>query len=311
LAPRFASARSPRRFSPLDHTRWWLLRPGHIEFLLWLAGSVLLFGITFLFLLALVISALLPGAPVGGNFPRSNTSGSSSIVTPPVTGGIRLKLTGSATLASGSKLHLLGQGFRPSSQITFWLDGRRALLDQRGRSALARADAGGRFAADLWLGQGPGWSAGPHQILARAIGNGGQATISISIASPAVTPGSRSNNPGPRDTPPAHPTPIPPHPTPAHPTPPPPRPSPTTGITPTASPSGTNVPATPPSGSPTSVSEQAVNSSSLGNDLHTGDDGSLFARLFHLNPLIWLIGICYLLSLLLLGLAGVFHRRRR
>ncbi|HEY1352064.1 MAG TPA: hypothetical protein VGF67_20775, partial [Ktedonobacteraceae bacterium] len=90
-----------------------------------------------------------------------------------------------------------------------------------------------------------------------------------------------------------------------------PRPSPTAGITPTASPSGTHVPGTPTVGSPTSVGGQAVNSSSLGNDLHTGSDGSLFARLLHLNPLVWLIGICYLLSLLLLGLAGVFHRRRR
>ncbi|HEY1354435.1 MAG TPA: hypothetical protein VGF67_32900, partial [Ktedonobacteraceae bacterium] len=200
LAPHGARARSvrTRRFSPLDRTRWWLLRPGHIEFLLWLAGSVLLFGITFLFLLSLVLSALLPGAPVGGNFPRSNASGSSSVATPPVTGGIRLELAGSATLASGSELHLLGQGFRPSSQITFWLDGHWSLLDQRGRSALTRAGADGRFAVDLWLGQGPDWSAGRHQILARAMDNGGQATISISIASAAATPASRPNNPGPR-----------------------------------------------------------------------------------------------------------------
>jgi hypothetical protein len=36
--------------------RWWLVRPGHIEFLLWLFGSILLFGLIFLLLLVTVLS---------------------------------------------------------------------------------------------------------------------------------------------------------------------------------------------------------------------------------------------------------------
>ncbi|HXR65627.1 MAG TPA: hypothetical protein VN729_06880, partial [Ktedonobacteraceae bacterium] len=47
LAARFIASRTPRRrgytrtFNPLDRTRWWLLRPGHIEFLFWTIGSIL------------------------------------------------------------------------------------------------------------------------------------------------------------------------------------------------------------------------------------------------------------------------------
>lgn len=49
--------RQPRqRFTLLDRVRWWLVRPGHIEFLLWLFGSILLFGLIFLLLLVTVLS---------------------------------------------------------------------------------------------------------------------------------------------------------------------------------------------------------------------------------------------------------------
>lgn len=298
-----------RRFSPLDRTRWWLLRPGHIEFLLWLAGSVLLFGITFLFLLALALSLLVPAPQHWGNFPSQSSPASSGAATAALTDGLHLQLTGSATLALGSELHLQGQGFRPASQISFWLDGRWPLLDQHGGPAQTRTDASGRFTVNLWLGQGAPWSAGQHHLLAREMDNGQQAAISISINAPQVTP--VSHTPGPQGTPvpPVQPTPVPPTATPLYPTPtarpPTPVPSATAGITPTASPVGTNVPGTP-TGSPGTVS-----SSSLGNDLHTGDGGSLLTRLLHLNPLVWVIGICYLLSMLFLGLAGVLHRRRR
>jgi hypothetical protein len=230
---------------------------------------------------------------------------------------MRLELAGSATLPSGTELRLLGQGFHPASQITFWLDGRWPLLDQHGGPAKTQADTAGRFTVNLWLGQGTNWSTGSHQILAREMDNGQQATVSISIAPTAVTPG--SYNPGPRGTPapPVRPTPLPPTQTPlpptptaARPTPTPAPPSPTAGITPTASPAGTSVPGTLTS-SPASASGKAVNSSSLGNDLQTGDGHSLYAHLLHLHPLVWVISICYLLSLLFLGLAGVLHHRRR
>jgi len=291
-----------RRFSLLDRTRWWLLRPGHIEFLLWLAGSVLLFGITFLFLLALALSVLVPAPQRWGNFPSEQTPASSA-ATPARPADLHLQLAGSTTHASGSELHLQGQGFRPASQISFWLDGRWPLLDQHGGPARTQADASGRFAVNLWLGQGAPWSAGQHQLLAREMDNGQQAAISISLTAPTVTPVAQDT-----PLPPVHPTPVPSTPTPIRPTPtaqPTPWPSATAGITPTASPAATNVPGT------SVASPGAVNSSSLGNDVHTGDGSSLFTRLLHLNPLVWVICMCYLLSMLFLGLAGVLRRRRR
>jgi len=316
LAARFIASRAParrrnrRRFSPLDRTRWWLLRPGHIEFLLWLSGSLLLFGITFLLLLSLVLSIMLPGLQAGGNFPRPAPTVASGAATPAVTAGLRLQLAGPTTLAAGAELHVQGQGFRPLSRITFWLDGRWPLLDQHGQPASVQADASGRFTVSLWLGQGANWSAGPHQILAREMDNGKQAAVSITIKPDSTTP--VSNNAGPRSTPvaPVQPTQTRPTPTatPASPTATPVQSTPTAGITPTASPSGTRTPGTP---TPTSTGGKAVNSTSLGNDLNTKGGDSLFARLLHLNPLIWFIGICYLLSMLLMGLAGVLRRRHR
>lgn len=69
----------PRGFTLLDRARWWLLYPGRIEFLLWLVGSVLLFALTFLLLLATVLSLLLPALPGRGNFPTSSSSDSTHV----------------------------------------------------------------------------------------------------------------------------------------------------------------------------------------------------------------------------------------
>jgi hypothetical protein len=57
--------------------------------------------------------------------------------------------------------------------------------------------------------------------------------------------------------------------------------------------------------------EQGAGSFSLDNALNNAGGNSLFARLAHLNPLIWLMGVCYFTSMLLLGIAGVLRRRRR
>src|SRR5215470_13681714 len=57
------SARGKRRQSrhaislnPLDRVRWWLLRPGRIEFVLWLGGTILLVGVTCALLLVTAFS---------------------------------------------------------------------------------------------------------------------------------------------------------------------------------------------------------------------------------------------------------------
>lgn len=305
LAARLRATRSPGRgqpqqgFNPLDRVRWWLLRPGRIEFLLWLSGSILLFGITFLLLLAIVLN-LAP--PARGNFPTSAVT-STGALTPTVSAGLRLELSSKAAFVSGAELRLQGQGFHPRSQVVFLLDGRWPLLDQRGQAASVQTDASGHFAVTLWLGEGANWSAGSHELLAREMDNGQQTAISITIT--ASSAASTPSNPAPRNTPvsPAYPTVTPATSTPVQATP----TQPASTATPAASPTATVTPA----GTATPTSKKTPGSSSLGNDLKNGNDGSLFARLSRLNPLVWFIGCCYLLSLLSMGLAGVLRRRRR
>jgi hypothetical protein len=72
------------------------------------------------------------------------------------------------------------------------------------------------------------------------------------------------------------------------------------------------VSATPgtPTGTPTSTLGKSASSSPLGNALNNQSGDTLFARLTHLNPLIWVIVFCYLLSMFFMGLAGVLRRRR-
>lgn len=318
LTSRFITSRAPRlrrsqRFSPLDRTRWWLLRPGHIEFLLWILGSVLLFGITFLLLLATVLSVMLPGLPIRGNFPTSTVKASAdnpATATPAIPSNPRLTMPGRTSLSPGAEFRLQGEGFRPRSRVVFLMDGRLPLLDQSGQAASTQSDASGRFAVNLWLGQGPSWPPGAHEILARETDNGRQVTLSITITSGSTTP--IANSPGTQTqstpAPPIRPTstPVPAKPTATiHPTPTAsPDKKPTPGTTPTVEPTPSPAGATPP------AQGQSAGSSSLGNSLNSDGGDSLFARLAHLNPLVWVIGICYTCSMLLLGLAGILRRRR-
>lgn len=308
LATRFMTSRPPRRrrrerrFNLVDRVRWWLLRPGRIEFLLWVSGSLLLFGITLLLLLATVFSAMPGGSRAGGNLLSSTATTSTTPVTVTATGSpaMHLTLTSQSPLMPGAELSLRGQGFRPHSQVVFLLDGRWPLLDQRGKPASIQADDAGRFTVTLWLGQGAAWTAGHHQILAREVGSSFQTfmPITITTSSGVNLPGPGANQPPVQQTP----TSRPPTPTPSSPTP-------TPGITPTPSPVMTVTP-TRPAGNSTPAPGQTVAPPDLSNALNNHDDGLPFAHLTQVNPLIWLIGTCYLLSMLFLGLAGIMRRRR-
>ncbi len=323
LAARFIATRSPRRrrrqrarlFNPLDRTRWWLLRPGHIEFVFWTLGSVLLFGITLLILLATILSVMVPGLSTSGNFPTSTVRASAA--SPQATAGashaLRLTLAGKAAFAPGAELQLQGQGFPVHSQVIFLLDDRLSLFNQQGKAASVQSDATGHFAVNVWLGQGSGWTTGAHRIVARETASGQQVTLAITLTAAPV-----ASNPVVQATPapPAGPTPtrVVPAPTQVAPTPTPKAPTPTPGVTPTpvSSPVPSPTAAKGTTATPGSTGNgPATGSSSLGNSLNNAGDGSLTGRLAHLNPLIWLIGLCYLFSLAFLGLAGLLRHRRR
>src|SRR5579875_544656 len=301
----------PRRrrelhFNLVDRVRWWLLRPGRIEFLLWVIGSLLLFGITLLLLLAAMLSVMPSGSHAGGNLLSSTVTTSTSSVSSTATGSpaMHLTLVSQSLLMPGAELRLRGQGFQPHSLIVFLLDGRWPLLNQHDRPASVQADAAGRFSVTLWLGQGVVWTAGHHQILAREVGRSFQTFISITITTPsdANLPEPGANRPPVQQTPASRPaTPTPGSPTPS--------PTPTIGITPSPS-SVTTVTPTRPAGKSTPAPGQTVAPPDLSNALNNHDGVSPFPSLTQVNPLIWLIGTCYFLSMLFLGLAGIMRRRR-
>lgn len=309
--------RSQPAFHVLDRLRWWLLRPGHIEFLLWLSGSILLFSITFLLLLATVLSVAQPGTQSRGNIPNSAVTGSTGGATSSNT-AMHLALSDSSKLLPGSEFQLRGQGFVPRGQVTFLLDGHWPLLNQAGQAASAQVDAAGDFAVTLWLGRGADWAAGPHQIMVNEVGTGHWAATPLTIvAEPATSTSQQANNPANQPTAPVRPSPTPVHtvPTPVSSEPasvpptPPVRPTsvstPTPAVTPT--PAATSVASPRPDITPTQGS--TTGSPDLGNSLSTSDSTTLLGRLTHLNPLVWLIVGCYFLSMVFLGLAGILRYR--
>ncbi|HEU0002529.1 MAG TPA: hypothetical protein VFQ36_16605 [Ktedonobacteraceae bacterium] len=327
-------------FNPLDRTRWWLLRPGRIEFIFWLGGTFLLIGVTCLLLLvsALSFQWIMPFSS-SHSLSTSNDSGNAQQhrALPAGTGPL-IMLADSSSLVPGQSFHLRGQAFSPSIMLAFYLDG-NSLLDQGHRSAWARVDARGTFTATLWLGTGSGWSPGAHiisvrdasgkplaklpvQLVASASSNGAVASSSPVPGSTPGPGGSQNGTPitqGPQSTPVSHPPvtvsptlpPTTPVPSPTHTTP---TVTPTAAASPTITPTVKTSPT--PSGSPASgtptpgVSPTAANSG-LGNDLNDSGVPPVGERLASISPLVWIMVACYLLSMLSLSAAGFIHRRHR
>lgn len=331
--------RAPRikTFNPLDRTRWWLLRPGRIEFIFWLGGTFLLIGVTCLLLLisALSFQWIMPFSSshsLSRSAPSNNAQQQSNS---PAGAGPVLMLADSGSLVPGQSFHLRGQEFKPSIMIAFYLDD-KSLLDQGHQSAWARVDTHGAFTATLWLGIGNGWSPGSHTVSARDASGKSLATLPVRLvassssngnlasSSPVAgsTPGGAQNGTpitqGPQSTPVSRPpvtvTPTPPPTTPV--------PSPTHAptVTPTVATSPTITPTvktsptpigSPAGGTPTpGISPTAANTG-LGNALNDSGVPPAGERLASISPLVWVMVACYLLSMLSLGAAGFIHRRHR
>ena len=319
-------------FQPLDRARWWLLRPGRIEFILWLGGTLLLIGVTCLLLLVSALSfqwfaPLAPAAPLASNANGGNAQQHSIA---PDGNNPSLALVNTNSITPGQSFQLNGHGFRPSLVIAFYFDGKVSLLDQNHRQAWVRTDAHGTFLTTLWLGTNPAWTPGEHIIAVRDASGTPLTAINIRLASASTntstiassspvtgaTPGSINKGTatptGPQGTPVSHPpvTATPTHtptvsPTPATPTvTPTPKTSPTVSPTPKSSP--TPVPS-PAGGTPTAGASPTANAG-LGNALN--DSGTPpTTRLASVSPLVWLMVACYLLSMFCLCAAGVMYKR--
>jgi hypothetical protein len=328
------SSRSKRKhphvavsFNPIDRVRWWLLRPGHLEFILWLGGTVLLVAVTCVLLLVTAFSFewVTPGFI---NATTTNTTGTSTgsgqqstIVATPELILIRID---KGPILPGQSMGLRGQGFSPHSHVRFLFDGTQQLFDQIGQSASTQANAQGVFITSVVLDSNLPWHPGPHIINAQDLTTKRMATLYI-ILSPAPIGKGTPNTPvpsyPPNATPPAltpipsvtsgQPTPVGQPPVTVTPTSQPvtPTPSPTVGTTPTVTPTvGTSPTAVPTGGTTQGVTTVG---SGLGNALDHAGDTYLAKNLTHLSPWVWLMIACYCLSMVLLGFAGVLHKRHQ
>lgn len=325
-------------FNPLDRTRWWLLRPGRIEFILWLGGTLLLIGVTclLLFVFALSFQWIVPFAPVNPLATSANGNNAQQHSVAPTGTGPSLTLSATSLLVPGKSIDLRGQGFKPSMKVAFYFDGKYSLLNQSHQNAWVWANARGTFESTLWLGTGAMWSPGEHIIAARDATTGtplaaikirlaasSNGTVASSSPVPNSTPGgTHTGTPtptGPQSTPVGRP-PVTVTPTlpPVTPTPSPTRATPT--VTPTVAKSPTITPTvkssptpvtTPAGGTATPGASPTAANTGLGNALNDSGVPPVAARLASISPLVWIMVACYILSMLSLGAAGIMYRRHR
>ncbi|HEX6109885.1 MAG TPA: hypothetical protein VFZ02_10795 [Ktedonobacteraceae bacterium] len=334
---RLISSRSKRKnphaaisLNPIDRLRWWLLRPGHIEFVLWLGGTILLVGVTCVLLLVTAFSFewITPGF-IGSA--STNTigpsSGSERQATVVATHAMVLIRTDTGPVLPGQSIGLRGQGFSPHGHIRFLFDGTQQLFDQNGQSASIQADAQGVFSTTIVLNSNLPWYPGPHFINAQDLATKRMAELTIILAPAPIGKGVPStpvpsyppvvNPPGVTPIPSVtggQPTPVGQTPVPVTPTPQPVTPTPTPQpITPTATPTvGTTTPTVTPTTAPTVTKTAGTTvGSGLGNALDHAGDSSPGMQLTRLSPWVWLMIGCYCFSMVLLGLAGVLHKRHQ
>jgi len=288
--------RSPFRH-PADRLRWWLLRPGHIEFALWIGGTILLMVVTAALLLATTVSLFWSSPHLATT--QASSASTAAISSSPAgnTTTRTLILNESGPLVVGQALHLRGQGFTPRATIRLTHD-----QGQPCQPGSVQADTRGTFSVTL---DDSTWTTGAHRVTAQDAVSGRAAALTITLAPDPIgkntaatpTPAATTTTPvgGVQSTPVnAGPTATPtPRPT-ATSTP---SPTPTPGITPTVSPTSGTTPSTgtPGTNNPTSMSlDMAAQSAPI--------RGSW----------LWLlIALGCSAALLMLGVVGAMRRRDR
>ncbi len=323
---------------PVDHARWWLLYPGRLEFLLWLAGTLLLLGVTAILLVSGALSLGMLNASRPGDLQAVPLVKSAAPCTQaPVQQGahcpsaaslapLQLVMLSDASLTGGTPVRVHGEGFSAGGVVHF-----TCYTNHPCRPDSVHADAHGEFTVALMPEDGSAWTPGHHHIIAYDMKSKRSVSLGFLLSSnPAgdaatSTPASSStasstgatgttNQSGSVPTP-INQTPAPlPSVTPtvqmkpAKPTPLPvatrrpstPTPQPTAGITPTAISTSTVTPAPSPTGKTASdlAASQALS-------LHTAYQQPLVPDIW-----LWLFCAGYALAMTLLGAAGALHRRR-
>lgn len=329
------------KLNPLDRVRWWLLHPGRIEFVLWLAGTVLLISVTCIFLLTTAFSfGWITTGSLSHFISSSGSNGAtvsqSSLPTVVTSSGLKLDLLEHGPLLAGQPITLRGEGFSRNGHIVLTYDQWQTFTSQDGGTGMVQADAHGAFTIKLLLGTGANWYAGMHQIEARDLVTGHLAAVQFMISngpfgkggSSTPAPTGRGGTPSPtHGTPGAQGTPGTPGtgpgtiPTPVGQTPVPITPTATVPVTPIpATPTPTQPPATPTPVTPTpDTTPPAASTPTPGTSIGTDDaSGVLVGANVPLMvgatrglPWLWLLIPGYALAMLLLGLAGVLHKHRQ
>lgn len=287
--------RSPFRH-PADRVRWWLLRPGHMEFALWIGGTILLMVVTATLLLATTVSLFWasphPNATTGANSTRTTSISSSPAGS---TTNRTFILNESGPLVAGQALHLRGQGFTPRATIRLTHD-----QGQPCQPGSAQADARGAFSVTL---DDSNWAPGAHRVTAQDTLSGHSAALTITLApnpigkNTAATPAAPTSTSTPVGGVQSTPVNAGPSPTPRPTVTSTPSPTPTPGITPTVSPTSGTTPSTgtPGTNNPNGMSlDMAAESAPL-----TGS-------------WLWLLSaLGCSAALLMLGVVGVMRRRNQ
>jgi hypothetical protein len=179
------------RLNPLDKVRWWLLKPGHIEFMVWLVGTLLLVAgsLVLLFTTSLSFGWLTIGPLSHFSSLQGNVHPLPTVVTDP---HLKLELLDNkGPFLPGQNIHLHGNGFTPGDNVLFTYDHMEPFSSQ---DNMTRADAHGTFTITLTLGTGSQWYPGPHLIEARDLVSGGLADVQITIVVPGSQNGSNGTN---------------------------------------------------------------------------------------------------------------------
>ncbi len=299
--------RTPRRrpaLSAAERLRWWLLYPGRIEFLFWFGGTLLLMGITCVFLLVSLVSIGWIEMPHSNDNVGSYTVQSSCSVEQTCHPAVipHLQLLSKSPLTSGQAISLRGQGFSPNGRVTLTHD-----HDLPCVPPTVQADARGSFTVILQAA-GISWGTGTHRIQAYDTRSKRQANLSLLIvtssqkattvvATATAVPTSPSTSSGLAPTP----TPV--------------KATPTMGITPTPealTPTPT-VPAktpTPTAGAKPTAGSTIISSANPGSTPLPSQGDSLLLTTAP-APLLVLVICGYAAALFLLALAGFLHYRDR
>ena len=139
--------------------RWWLLRPGRMEFILWVSGTIFLIFLT----CALILDSIFNLVTLSSSGHLMVNSFSPTSQTAPMTS---LTLLNKGTLLPDSRLRIEGTGFSAHAMIVFFFDEAHPILDADGTPKRIVADGSGHFIVLLEPTKNSGWTAGKHFLVA-------------------------------------------------------------------------------------------------------------------------------------------------